>query len=77
MAGCTVHLPDTNLFQSAGMCETSFGMVKGHLGVSKYRGTPKSFILIGLSIINHPFWGSPIFGNIQMNLIISAVLQEH
>ena len=26
-------------------------------------GTPKSPILIGFSIINHPFWGTPIFGN--------------
>ena len=34
-----------------------------HLGVSKNSGTPKSFILIGFSIINHPFWGTPIFGN--------------
>ena len=33
------------------------------MGVSKYRGTPKSCILIGISIINHPFWGTPIFGN--------------
>ena len=24
---------------------------------------PKSSILIGFSIINHPFWGSSIFGN--------------
>ena len=24
---------------------------------------PKSSILIGFSLINHPFWGSPIFGN--------------
>jgi len=24
---------------------------------------PKSSILIGFSIINHPFWGTPIFGN--------------
>ena len=33
-----------------------------HLGVSKNRGTPKSSILIGFSIINHPFWGfSPYF----------------
>ena len=31
--------------------------------VSKNRGTPKSSILIRFSIINHPFWGSPIFGN--------------
>ncbi len=33
------------------------------MGVSKNRGTPKSSILIGFSIINHPFWGAPIFGN--------------
>ena len=32
-----------------------------YLGVSKNRGTPKSFILIGFSIINHPFWGTTIF----------------
>ena len=34
-----------------------------HMGVSKHRGTPKSSILIGFSLINHPFWGTPIFGN--------------
>ena len=33
------------------------------MGVSKNRGTPKSSILIGFSIINHPFWGTIIFGN--------------
>ena len=33
-----------------------------HMGVSKNNGTPKSSILIGFSIINHPFWGfSPYF----------------
>ena len=36
------------------------------LGVSKNSGTPKSSILIGFSIINHPFWGTPIFGNTLM-----------
>ena len=35
------------------------------LDVSENSGTPKSSILIGCSIINHPFWGIPIFGNIQ------------
>ena len=30
------------------------------LGVSKNSGTPKSSILIGFSIINHPFWGYPV-----------------
>ena len=33
------------------------------VGVSLNGGTPKSSILIGFSIINHPFWGTPIFGN--------------
>ena len=28
--------------------------------------TPKSSILIGFSIISHPFWGTPIFGNTHM-----------
>ena len=41
-----------------------------HLGVSKIRGTPKSSILIGFSIINHPFWGTsiletPIYGSMM------------
>ena len=36
------------------------------LGVSKNRGTSKSSILIGFSIINHPFWGTPIFGNTHL-----------
>ena len=29
---------------------------------------PKSSILIGVSIINHPFWGTPIFGNTYVGL---------
>ena len=33
------------------------------MGVSENRATPKSSILIGVSIINHPFWGTTIFGN--------------
>ncbi len=33
------------------------------MGVSKNSGTPKSSILIGFSIINHPFSGTPIFAN--------------
>ena len=36
-----------------------------HTGVPKNRGTPKSWILIEFSITNHPFWGTPIFGNTQ------------
>ena len=34
-----------------------------YMGVSKNKGTPKSSILIRFSTINHPFWGTPIFGN--------------
>ena len=30
------------------------------MGVSENWGTPKSSILIWFSIINHPFWGTPI-----------------
>ena len=33
------------------------------MDVSLNGGTPKSSILIGYSLINHPFWGTPIFGN--------------
>ena len=36
----------------------------------KNRGTPKSSILIGFSIINHPFWGSSIFGNTHMSTFL-------
>ena len=36
------------------------------MDVSKNSGTPKLSIFIGFSIINHPFWGTLIFGNTQM-----------
>ncbi len=40
---------------------------KGRFGCfQKYGKTPKSAILIGFSIINHPFWGTPIFGNTHL-----------
>ena len=38
-------------------------MSKRHMDVSENRGTPKSSISKGFSIINHPFWGTTIFGN--------------
>ena len=38
-------------------------IVDRYLVVSKNRGTPKSSVLVGFSIINHPFWGTPIFRN--------------
>ena len=36
-------------------------IVEKYMDDSKNRGTPKSSILIGFSIINHPFWDTPIF----------------
>ena len=36
------------------------------MDVSENSGTPKSSILIGFSIINHPFWDTSIFGNTHM-----------
>ena len=58
---------------SAEICRKMLGSSGGlnmfqHMGVSKNNGTPKSSILIGFSIINHPFWGpTPIFGNIHIS----------
>ena len=40
-----------------------------YLGVSKNSGTPKSSIVIGFSIINHTFWGTPIFGNTHLEIL--------
>ena len=43
------------------------------MGVYENGGTPKSSNLIGISIINHPCWGTPIFGNTLMeNMAILA-----
>ena len=44
------------------------------MDVSENSGTPKSSILIGFSIINHPFWGTPIFGNIQIDQRFSGLV---
>ncbi len=42
------------------------------LDVYENSGTPKSSLFIGFSIINHPFWGTPIFGNTQFGGVISS-----
>ena len=51
-----------------------------YMAVSENRGTPKSSILIGCSIkiINHPFWGTTIFGNthIRMSCEFWLLLQK-
>ena len=38
-----------------------------YVEVSENRGTPKSSILIGFSIINDSFWGTPLFGNTHVS----------
>ena len=43
----------------------------------KNSGTPKSSNSIGISIINHPFWGTPIFGNTHIQgMHISHLLYQ-
>ena len=44
------------------------------MGVSENNGIPKSSIFIGFSIMNHPFWGTPIFGNTQIISISHVIL---
>jgi len=40
--------------------EFNIHAIQSHLGFSKNNGIPKSSILIGFSIVNHPLWGTPI-----------------
>ena len=44
------------------------------MGVSENGGTPKSSILIGFSILNRPFWGTPIFGNTHIIIKVLNIL---
>ena len=41
-----------------------------YMDVSENSGTPKSSVLIGFSIRNHPFWGTPIFTNIHIYVLL-------
>ena len=50
---------------------------RNYLGVSKNGDSPKSSILIGFSLIHHPFWGIPLFGNPHLYLIIFRFLPWH
>ena len=47
-----------------------------HMRVSINGGTPKSSTLIWFSLINHPFWGTPIHGNPHMVTFIFFRLHE-
>ena len=44
--------------------------VQVYMAVSKNSGTPKSSILIGFSLINHPFWDTPNFGNTHIAYVL-------
>ena len=59
----------SNLFKFPTLWQKRFGSGL-HLGVSENRGTPKSSILIGFSIIKHPFRGIPIFGNTHLKIFL-------
>ena len=59
----TSYVSDILLFSSA----------KEYMGVSKNSGTPKLSILIGFSIINYPFWGTLIFGNTHITLMLLLI----
>ena len=41
-----------------------------YMDVSKNSGIPKLSILIGFSFINHPFWGTLIFGNTHIYIYV-------
>ena len=46
-----------------------------YMGASLNGGTLKSSILIGFSIINHPFWGSAIFGNTHIQMFKDSIFK--
>ena len=50
-----------------GLMNWQSGLEASYMGVSENSGTPKSSILRGFSIINHPFWGIPIFGKTHIS----------
>ena len=51
---------------SSGVANNSRVTRVPYMDVSKNGGTLNSSIIIGFSIINHPFWGTPIFGNLHI-----------
>ena len=58
--------PYEQLKEDGSLVTWAGSMIRNHIDVSQNSGTPKSSILKGFSIINHPFWGTTIFGNIHM-----------
>ena len=60
---CEPHLQFSNQKRFLGVNHLD---LHSQMDVSENSGTPKSSFSMGFSIINHPFWGTPIFGNIHM-----------
>ena len=62
--GCHGHTR-TKLQRAVSISQTFLGLEHLLLCIwvfpKKKKGTPKSSILIGFSLINHPFWGTPNF----------------
>ena len=82
--GCTImaskrfgsvflSLPWLSYHDPKSMCPKTHGTLFSHMGVSKNSGTPKSSILIWFTIINHPFWGTTIFENTHIELLLSSL----
>ncbi len=46
--------------------------VSCHLFIYKYMIWVFPKLMVGFSLINHPFWGTPIFGNIHMYRLYSC-----
>ena len=64
---CFKIIPQVDFIKHTGGHEGIF-QTERYVGVSKNNGTPKSSSLIGFSIINHPFWGIPLFLETPMYL---------
>ena len=47
-----------------------------HLDASENSDTPKSSILIRFSSTNHPFWGTPIYGNTHFVPLLFALREK-
>ena len=56
------HVGPKGIASRCHLCKMSW-FIWFYMDVSENSGTPKSSISIGFSIINHSFWGTPIFGN--------------
>ena len=65
-----VNNDPSKLVRSTNLPYVCVAWISTQMGVSENRGTPKSSILVGFSIINHPFWGTSIFGNSHTNSLV-------